>query len=166
MRGCFFPFLFWFFRFIDYFCTVKTKGTMRKFLLFALLMVGMTAGAQEKNDTISNIEVIDLNRTFSVGGSAILCLRSNEASKKDLKSLNWTLKNDRIGETNLVVLEVKNSRDGSNVAYQTWSDVQVRMKTKDKKPILYEVYDDTFSHLRIANVDMGYIILFFSQLLK
>lgn len=129
-------------------------------------MVGMTAGAQEKNDTISNIEVIDLNRTFSVGGSAILCLRSNEASKKDLKSLNWTLKNDRIGETNLVVLEVKNSRDGSNVAYQTWSDVQVRMKTKDKKPILYEVYDDTFSHLRIANVDMGYIILFFSQLLK
>ena len=141
-------------------------GTMRKFLFFALLMVGMTAGAQEKNDTISNIEVVDMNRTFSVGGRAILCLRSNEASKKDLKSLDWTLKNDRIGETNLVVLEVKNSRDGSNVVYQSWSDVQVRMKTKDKKPVLYEVYDDTFSHLRIVNVDMGYIILFFSQLLK
>ena len=136
---------------------------MKKVLsIISLLLIGMVAGAQETAK--AELETVDINRTFSVGGKAIMCLRSKEASKKSLQALEWTLKNDRIGDTNIVVLDVKNAKDGSTVAHQSWSEgVMVRMKVKNKKPVLYEVYDDMFSHLRIADVDLGWIILFYSE---
>lgn len=139
---------------------------MKKALsIFALLLIGMVASAQEAAK--AELETVDMNRTFSVGGKAIMCLRSNNASKKSLQALEWTLKNDRIGDTNIVVLDVKNAKDGSTVAHQSWSEgIMVRMKVKDKKPVLYEVYDDMFSHLRIADVDLGWIILFYSEMIN
>lgn len=139
---------------------------MKKALLFfALLLVGMMASAQDTAKV--EMETVDMNRTFSVGGKAIMCLRSKEASKRSLQALEWTLKNDRIGDTNIVVLDVKNAKDGSTVVHQSWSEgVMVRMKVKDKKPALYEVYDDMFSHLRIADVDLGWIILFYSEMIN
>jgi len=139
---------------------------MKKALsIIALLLIGMVASAQET--VKAELETVDMNRTFSVGGKAIMCLRSNNASKKSLQALEWTLKNDRIGDTNIVVLDVKNAKDGSTVAHQSWSDgVMVKMKVKDKKPVVYEVYDDMFSHLRIADVDLGWIILFYSEMIK
>ena len=139
---------------------------MKKVLsIIALLLIGMVASAQETAK--AELETVDMNRTFSVGGKAIMCLRSKEASKKSLQALDWTLKNDRIGDTNIVVLDVKNAKDGSTVAHQSWSEgVMVRMKVKDKKPVVYEVYDDMFSHLRIADVDLGWIILFYSEMIN
>lgn len=139
---------------------------MKKVLsIIALLLIGMVASAQETAK--AELETVDMNRTFSVGGKAIMCLRSKEASKKSLQALEWTLKNDRIGDTNIVVLDVKNAKDGSTVAHQSWSEgVMVRMKVKDKKPVVYEVYDDMFSHLRIADVDFGWIILFYSEMIN
>ena len=139
---------------------------MKKVLsIIALLLIGMVASAQETAK--AELETVDMNRTFSVGGKAIMCLRSKEASKKSLQALDWTLKNDRIGDTNIVVLDVKNAKDGSSVAHQSWSEgVMVRMKVKDKKPVVYEVYDDMFSHLRIADVDLGWIILFYSEMIN
>ena len=129
-----------------------------------MLMMAMAITAQEKKDSI---QVIEMNRTFSVGGKAIMCLRSNEAEKRDLKPLTWTLKNDRVGEKNFVVLDVKNEKTGMKEAHQSWSDgVMVRMKMENGKPIIYEVYDDMFSHLRIVDVKLGNLIMFYSELLK
>ena len=135
---------------------------MKKALFLLLMCVAMNVQAQS-----DSIQVIDMNRTFSVGGKAIMCLRSANANKKSLQPLEWTLKNDRIGNSNITVLDVKNSRTGETVAHQSWSDgTLIHMKTKDNKPVMYEVYDDMFSHLRIVDVDLGFIILFYSEMLK
>lgn len=133
------------------------------FLFFAMMAVAITIKAQK-----AELEVVDMNRTFSVGGKAIMCLRSNEANKRSLQALEWTLKNDHIGENNIVALDVKNAKTGKQVAHQSWGDnIQIRMKLDAKsKPMMYEVYDDMFSHLRIVDVDLGWVILFYSDMLK
>lgn len=132
------------------------------FLLFAFFV--LVANAQENNDSIQTIE---MNRTFSVGGNAIMCLRSANANKKSLQALEWTLKNNHIGENNVIVLEVKNRNTGEQVAHQIWTDgAFARMKVKNGKPAMYEVYDDLFSHLRIVDVNLGFIVLFYSEMLK
>ena len=138
---------------------------MKKVLfIIAVVIVAMTATAQEQKDSV---QIIEMNRTFSVGGKAIMCLRSNNAEKKSLQPLEWTLKNDHIGNSNIVVLDVKNSRTGATIVHQSWSDgILVHMKVKKGKPAMYEVYDDMFSHLRVVDVDMGFIILFYSELIK
>lgn len=136
-----------------------------------MLLLAMTISAQEEatptDSTKAELEVVDMNRTFSVGGKALMCLRSNKAEKRNLQALEWTLKNDRIGDKNVVVLDVINARDNSTVAHQMWSDgAMVRMKVKNKKPVLYEIYDDMFSHLRIADVGNMWVILFYSEMLE
>ena len=133
------------------------------FIFLAMLVVAITIKAQK-----AELEVVDMNRTFSVGGKAIMCLRSNEANKRSLQALEWTLKNDHIGESNIVVLDVKDAKTGNQVAHQSWGDnIQIRMKLDAKsKPMMYEVYDDMFSHLSIADVDLGWVILFYSEILK
>lgn len=128
------------------------------FLLLAAIAVALNISAQE-----SEFEVVDMNRTFSVGGKAIMCLRSSDANRKSFQQLEWTLKNDHIGNSNIVVLDVKDEKTGNQVAHQSWGDnILIRMKRKDKEPQMYEVYDDMFSHLRIAKTSFGWIILFFS----
>ena len=137
---------------------------MKRLFLFFLMCLPMMSVAQEQNDSI---QVVDLNRTFSFGGNAIMCLRSANADKRSLQPLEWTLKNDHIGDNNIVVLDVKNAKTERSVAHQMWSDgVLVRMKTKNGKPEMYEVYDDMFSHLRIVDVGLGKLILFYSEQFK
>ena len=41
----------------------------------------------------------------------------------------------------------------------------MKLGAKDN-PVLYELYDDMFSHLRIVDVDLGWIILFYSEIIK
>ena len=138
---------------------------MRK-LFFLLLVITASLTAVAQDSTKVELEIIDMNRTFSVGGKAIMCLRSNTAEKRNVKPLEWTLKNDRIGETNIVVLDVKNTNTNETVAHQSWSEgVMVRMKRKDKKPVMYEVYDDMFSHLRMADTGFGWVILYYSEMI-
>ena len=142
-----------------------------------MLSMGLMAQAQEQangtQDSVQvenkadSIRIVDMNRTFSVGGNAIMLLRSNNAAKKDLRPLEWTLKNDRVNETNIVVLEVKNRRTGDLEAYQVWSEgVNVTMKITKDGTTMYDVSDDLFSHLRIMKMDMGTIIMFYSELKK
>ena len=142
-----------------------------------MLSMGLMAQAQEQangtQDSVQvenkadSIRIVDMNRTFSVGGNAIMLLRSNNAAKKDLRPLEWTLKNDRVNETNIVVLEVKNLRTGDLEAYQVWSEgVNVTMKITKDGTTMYDVSDDLFSHLRIMKMDMGTIIMFYSELKK
>jgi len=142
-----------------------------KKLLFIMLMLsmGLMAQAQEQTDStrVDSVQVIDMNRTFSVGGNAMMLLRSNNAAKKDMKPLEWTLKNDRIGDTNIVVLEVKNRRTGETEAHQMWSEgVNVTMKITKDGTTMYDVSDDLFSHLRIIKMNVGTIIMFYSEMLK
>ena len=80
---------------------------MKRLFLFFLMCLPMMVAAQEQNDSI---QVVDLNRTFSFGGKAIMCLRSANADKRSLQPLEWTLKNDHIGDNNIVVLDVKNAK--------------------------------------------------------
>lgn len=157
-----------------------------KKVLFIMLMLsmGLMAQAQEqanstqdsvqvedKADSVQmenkadSVRIVDMNRTFSVGGNALMLLRSNNAAKKDMKPLAWTLKNDRIGDTNIVVLEVKNRRTGETEAYQSWSEsVNVTMKITKDGTTMYDVSDDLFSHLRIVKMNIGTIIMFYSEL--
>ena len=149
---------------------------MKKALsIVIMLLLAMTISAQEEatptDSTKAELEVVDMNRTFSVGGKALMCLRSNKAEKRNLQALEWTLKNDRIGDKNVVVLDVINARDNSTVAHQMWSDgAMVRMKVTNKDgkkvPKMYEVYDDMFSHLRIADVGNMWVILFYSEMIE
>ena len=153
----------------------KTKKRDMKKLLFtiAMLLTISAASAQDAADTTTTKtataqqQVIPMNRTFSVGGKALMCLRSKTATKNDMKALTWTLSNDRIADKNIVVLDVKDARTDRTEAHQLWDGVEVYL-TKDKKgSTMYTVQDDMFSHLRI--VDIGgdtYVIMFFSELLK
>lgn len=142
-----------------------------KKVLFIMLMLsmGLMAQAQEQTDStrVDSVQVINMNRTFSVGGNAIMLLRSNTAEKRNLKPLEWTLKNDRIGDTNIVVLEVKNRRTGETEAHQLWSEgVNVTMSIFKDGSTMYDVSDDLFSHLRIMKVSLGTVIMFYSELKK
>lgn len=142
-----------------------------KKVLFILLMlsVGLMAKAQEVSDStkVDSVQVVDMNRTFSIGGNALLLLRSNSANKRDMKPLTWTLQNDRIGENNVVVLDVKNKKTGETEAHQLWSDgVNITMKITKDGTELYDVSDDMFSHLRIMKAKVGTIIMFYSELIK
>ena len=65
------------------------------------------------------------------------------------------------------MLEVKNRRTGDLEAYQVWSEgVNVTMKITKDGTTMYDVSDDLFSHLRIMKMDMGTIIMFYSELKK
>lgn len=123
------------------------------------------ADSVQMENKADSVRIVDMNRTFSVGGNALMLLRSNNAAKKDMKPLAWTLKNDRIGDTNIVVLEVKNRRTGETEAYQSWSEsVNVTMKITKDGTTMYDVSDDLFSHLRIVKTNIGTIIMFYSEL--
>lgn len=138
-----------------------------------MLLTISAANAQDAADTTTTKtattqkQVIPMNRTFSVGGKAIMCLRSNTAMKNDMKALTWTLSNDRIADKNIVVLDVKNIRTGRTEAHQLWDGVEVYLVRNKKGSTMYTVQDDMFSHLRIIDIgDDTYVILFYSELLK
>lgn len=133
------------------------------FLLLTLLMTSAVS-AQTTNDSIKTIL---MNRTFSVGGKALMCLRSANAAKRDLKPLEWTLENHPIGEKNFITLHVKNAKTGLTEASQTWSDGERVVMTIDNKGNKkYQVYDDTFRHLLMADLGKDvYVLFLYSQLL-
>lgn len=134
------------------------------FTIAIMLLAGLTANAQEKNDSIRDI---DMNRTFNAGGKALMCLRSANAEKRDLKPLTWTLENNRIGDQNIVLLKVVNAKTGETEAMQTWNgNVNIAMRVNEKdKTKSYFILDDTFYHLRILDIGQGVsVILLYSDL--
>ena len=146
---------------------------MKKILVIALLLlVSMATVAQETTDSTKKkkatvVEKIVLDRTFSVSDRAILFTKKIKVSRSDFSVYEWTLKNDRIGETNVIVLEVKNKRTGNTVALQSWSDnAHVRMEIYDDGGKAYYVYDDMFNHLMIIPSQETYGIIMNSTLLK
>ena len=96
-----------------------------KKVLFIMLMLSMGLMAQAKEQANSthdsvqvdnkadsvqvenkadSVRVVDMNRTFSVGGNALMLLRSNNAAKKDM--------NRRDGS--ISVMERRRERDDEN----------------------------------------------------
>lgn len=77
------------------------------------------------------------------------------------------LKNDRIGESNIIVFDTKNKKTGHNVAHQSWSeDTHVRMDIYANGEKAYYVEDDMFIHLMIVPVQGKYGIIMNSILKK
>ena len=145
---------------------------MKKLLFVFFLFYGISVLAQDGNITLGkdSIETIDMNRTFSVGGRAIMCLRSANANKKELKALTWTLENNRAGNQNFVMLKVQNVKTEQMEAMNTWNGgVNIEMTKRKDGTFIYNVYDDLFTHLRIVQMSKDsdiYIILFYSELIN
>ena len=138
----------------------------RVLFIMALLSIVLTAGAQEKKDSLRDIS---MDRTFSVGGKALVCVRSASMGNKDLRALTWTLENDRVGDSNFVKFECKDAKTGEIVAYKNWNEgVHCVMRINEaKNEKSYFVLDNEFYHLRI--VDIGkevYMIMFYSDLIN
>ena len=112
--------------------------------------------------------VVNMNRTFSVGGKALMCLRSANAGKNDLKALTWVLENKLIGEKNFITFNVDNAKTNRMEARQTWNDgEQVQMRIDEKGLKTYVVYDDTFIHLLLTEIGQDvYAIMLYSQLIN
>ena len=137
-------------------------------LLLSMCLLSLSGMAQSETENAKDTtQVIDMGRTFSVGGRAIFCMRSSHVNKREAKALQWTLENDRVADQNFVKLNVVNVKTGDVEVNQHWNgNVQVRMLNSEKG-IIYEVYDDTFSHLRIVQYKSDvYIIMFYSELRK
>lgn len=125
----------------------------------------MLAVAQDEQ---KDERVVNMNRTFSVGGKALMCLRSANAGKNDLKALTWVLENNLIGEKNFITFNVDNAKTNRMEARQTWNDgEQVQMRIDEKGLKTYVVYDDTFIHLLLTEIGQDvYAIMLYSQLIN
>lgn len=138
--------------------------------IMALVLTALTSVAQEKADSIEteHSRIIPLNRTFSVGGNALTCQRSQSFNESDIKSFIWTLENNCIGDHNFLTFECKERDNGNLVAYKNWyGDVECFMAIKSDGTKSYIILDETFIHLQITELkDDMYMILFYSDLIK
>lgn len=149
------------------------KRTMKRTLtMIALLLVMIVASAQTENDTTKKsknpvVEKIMLDRTFNISDNAVLFTKAIRVDKSSFGLYEWNLKNDRIGETNIIVFDIKNKRTGRSVAHQSWSEnTHVLMAIYANGEKAYCVEDDMFTHLMIIPVEGRYAIIMTSTLKK
>ena len=144
----------------------------RTLTMIALLLVMVVASAQTENDTTKKsknpvVEKIMLDRTFNISDNAVLFTKAVTVNKGSFGLYEWNLKNDRIGESNIIVFDIKNKKTGYNVAHQSWSeDTHVRMDIYANGEKAYYVEDDMFIHLMIVPVQGKYGIIMNSILKK
>ena len=144
----------------------------RTLTMIAFLLVMIVAGAQTENDTTKKsknpvVEKIMLDRTFNITDNAILFTKAAKVDKGSFGLYEWNLKNDRIGESNIIVFNIENKKTGHNTAHQSWSeDTHVRMEIYANGEKAYYVEDDMFIHLMIIPVQGTYSIIMNSILKK
>ena len=85
----------------------------RTLTMIALLLVMIVASAQTENDTTKKsknpvVEKIMLDRTFNISDNAVLFTKAIRVDKSSFGLYEWNLKNDRIGESNIIVFDIKN----------------------------------------------------------
>ena len=85
----------------------------RTLTMIALLLVMIVASAQTENDTTKKsknpvVEKIMLDRTFNISDNAIMFAKATNISRSNFGVYEWNLKNDRIGESNIIVFDIKN----------------------------------------------------------
>ena len=140
--------------------------------MIALLLVTIVASAQTENDTTKKsknpvVEKIMLDRTFNISDNAVLFTKTTRVDKSSFGLYEWNLKNDRIGENNIIVFDIKNKITGRNVAHQSWSEnTHVLMAIYANGEKAYCVEDDMFTHLMIIPVEGTYSIIMTSTLKK
>lgn len=144
----------------------------RTLTMIALLLVTIVASAQTENDTTKKsknpvVEKITLDRTFNISDNAVLFTKATKVDKSSFGLYEWNLKNDRIGESNIIVFDIKNKRTGYNIDHQSWSEnTHVRMVIYANGEKAYCVEDDMFTHLMIIPVEGTYAIILNSELKK
>jgi len=144
----------------------------RTLTMIALLLVMIVTSAQTENDTTKKsknpvVEKIMLDRTFNISDNAILFTKATKVDKGSFGLYEWNLKNDRIGESNIIVFNIENKKTGHNAAHQSWSeDTHVRMDIYANGEKAYYVEDDMFIHLMIIPVQGTYTIIMNSILKK
>ena len=144
----------------------------RTLTMIALLLVMIVASAQTENDTTKKsknpvVEKIMLDRTFNISDNAVLFTKATKVDKSSFGLYEWNLKNDRIGESNIIVFDIKNKKTGHNAAHQSWSeDTHVRMDIYANGEKAYYVEDDMFIHLMIIPAQGTYGIIMNSTLKK
>ena len=144
----------------------------RTLTMIALLLVMIVASAQTENDTTKKsknpvVEKIMLDRTFNISDNAVLFTKAANVDKSSFGLYEWNLKNDRIGESNIIVFNIENKKTGHNAAHQSWSeDTHVRMDIYANGEKAYYVEDDMFIHLMIIPVQGTYSIIMNSMLKK
>ena len=149
------------------------KRTMKRTLtIIALLLVTIVASAQTENDTTKKsknpvVEKITLDRTFNISDNAVLFTKATKVDKSSFGLYEWNLKNDRIGESNIIVFDIKNKITGRIAAHQSWSEnTHVLMAIYANGEKAYCVEDDMFTHLMIIPVEGTYSIIMTSELKK
>jgi hypothetical protein len=144
----------------------------RTLTMIALLLVTIVASAQTENDTTKKsknpvVEKITLDRTFNISDNAVLFTKTTRVDKSSFGLYEWNLKNDRIGETNIIVFDIKNKITGRIAAHQSWSEnTHVLMEIFANGEKAYCVEDDMFIHLMIIPVEGTYSIIMTSELKK
>ena len=144
----------------------------RTLTIIALLFVTIVASAQTENDTTKKsknpvVEKITLDRTFNISDNAVLFTKTTRVDKSSFGLYEWNLKNDRIGESNIIVFDIKNKITGRIAAHQSWSEnTHVLMAIYANGEKAYCVEDDMFTHLMIIPVEGTYSIIMTSELKK
>lgn len=139
-------------------------------IIMLMLLAVLAVGAQEMNDTVKADTVktekkkVVINTNFNAAGDAILLAKSASVSRSDFKPLKWELTNEVVGGKNFITLKVTNKKTGNQEEYKTWNEGVSLMMEKTKDTTIYTVYDDTFIHLRILEMQQGNTILLFSDL--
>lgn len=139
---------------------------MKRLITFALLLLTITAGAQEQTDSVKpKMKKVEITTDFNMAGDAVLLAKSNKISRSDFKPLKWELTNQLIGNVNFITLKITNEKTGNLEEIKSWKEnAHLMMEINDKKQKIYTVYDDTFIHMRIVELPQGNGILLFSAL--
>jgi len=117
------------------------------FILVTLVSV-LSVRAQEE-------KVIDMNRTFNISGECIMFSKTVVPKREDLCNLTFEFANKVLINENSVTLKLKDT-EGHAVDFYSWNDgVHILLLIGKDGNKIYTVNDDTFSHLRIMEIEKG-----------
>lgn len=146
---------------------------MKKVLtIIALMFVAIAASAQEEvTDTTKKsnpvVEKMLLDRTFSITDNALMFSRTTKVSRSNFGVYEWTLKNDHIGDSNIIVFDIRNKKTGERIAHQSWSDgAHILMEIRENGDKAYYVLDDLFTHLTIIQAHGSHAVILNSIMRK
>jgi hypothetical protein len=122
---------------------------MKKIIFILVTLVSfISASAQEE-------KIIDMNRTFNISGECIMFSKTPVPKREDLCNLTFEFANKVLINENSVTLKLKDA-DGHAVDFYSWNDgVHIMLLIGKDGNKMYTVSDDTFSHLRIMEIEKG-----------
>ena len=115
---------------------------------------------------------IDMNRTFSVSGKAVMLMKTKVTDDHEFQDLRWTLSNQHFNSGNVLTLDVTDATTGEVVAHQMWhGEESINMVIREDGKKAYLVYDQDFYHLRILETPIKgfpdyFTIMLFTELRK